>query len=967
MTGLESPPEKPPILWARLAVNHTKKVLIISLVTPVLLGAIVFFFRLLSFAPPGGGRDFLVVNDERTELNDAFAESRKVYEFGSNQGFQTERDITREFTLLLRNTAPGGSPGKYKPADVDIEKEGTNLFTREGLAYLKSVEDSVLATKDFEKYCYRDLSLDCAGVPRKCALPYSITNHPLLYGETNGKSPLPCGRKEGAEPVSEEEFEKLKSSLTNGTGQVDPTFALFMGLDVNTNVETQILRSFIQFGSPIANTSEAATDAEKDAEFEKWASDTIEKVEEMSTSSFYIFVNNFSLFGSRFTPVVFRDLMFSLAAVVVVYIVVRIHTTSGFLANITILQILYSFPFTFFVYRIIFQVNYFATLQVLTIFLILGIGADDVFVFTDAWKQAPVLIGTDVTLEERMSYAYKRAVKAMSVTTLTTAVAFYATAASPIMSISTFGIFTGTLVMLQFVLVITAFPSALIIWHRFWRHRSILNCFRAPKPESEVEETVENPSDSAAPSKFCGIFPKKKKRSESEYRPIERFFNGFWTNLTHKIRYPLISLGFLIIGACIWLSTRLETPRETEKFLPDDFPLQQASILGREAFPSFDDSNNLVVNVVWGVEGIDRKGISRYNTEDAGVPILDDMFSLKTAAAQKRVLDACSFFADPSLDLVTNESSITEKQTCWIADFKNFRTNVLGKTEDFETYATEAELAKAVLEFGNYTSPTGQRPYFQYLRNEYIGFNEARDEVLFTYISFVTPLKDGEPYSVVWPEYESWQEALKKFKEGTDESGVENPFATSNQWPTAITQRALVDNMFLGIGIVFAVSLVSLSLSTGNVIVSILALLSIGGILTSVLGLMYLLGWTLGVIESIGVVLSIGFSFDYVAHVANAYTESNKGDTRLERTRTALTDLGISILFGALSTVAAGSMLFFAVVIFFTKIGVITVATVTIALLWALLFLPALLHTFGPTGQTGELMWLVRKVWPGRK
>lgn len=118
----------------------------------------------------------------------------------------------------------------------------------------------------------------------------------------------------------------------------------------------------------------------------------------------------------------------------------------------------------------------------------------------------------------------------------------------------------------------------------------------------------------------------------------------------------------------------------------------------------------------------------------------------------------------------------------------------------------------------------------------------------------------------------------------------------------------------MGIGIVLAVSLFMLTVSSGNIIVALLSLICIAGILVNVLALIYLFGWKLGITESIGVVIAIGFSFDYVAHVANAYVESDRALNKYDRTQLALTELGISVLAGAFSTLMAGSMLFFATV-----------------------------------------------------
>lgn len=456
---------------------------------------------------------------------------------------------------------------------------------------------------------------------------------------------------------------------------------------------------------------------------------------------------------------------------------------------------------------------------------------------------------------------------------------------------------------------------------------------------------------------------KKKETSETEYRPVERFFNGFWNNWTMKLRYPLVVIAAALIGVSIWLATKLETPPEAEKFLPDDFPAQKASLLVSNAFPAFDDSRNVNVRVVWGLSGIDREGIGRYNFDDVGEPILDDDFSLVTASAQQRILDSCAYFSEEK-GLITSETSIQDRVVCWMKDFAAYRTTVLNSTESFKTYSSEKELATEVLQFAQYETSEGDKPYVKYLRDGSVGFDESREKIIFTHNDFVIDLQEDDPYSTTWPVYEEWESALDEFNTQTSDKSVDEPFQSASQWSSAVLQRALVQNMFMGIGIVMAVSIVALSVSTGNVIVSFLTLVAIGGILACVLAFIQLAGWALGIIESIGVVLSVGFSFDYAAHLANAYTESNKSDNKNERTRAALTELGISILAGAVSTLAASAMLFFAIVVFFTKIGILIFATIVLALIWSLVFLPAFLHSFGPSGNTGEIYPLLRKIFP---
>mmetsp|Transcript_2984 Transcript_2984/g.2749 ORF Transcript_2984/g.2749 Transcript_2984/m.2749 type:complete len:87 (-) Transcript_2984:247-507(-) len=81
---------------------------------------------------------------------------------------------------------------------------------------------------------------------------------------------------------------------------------------------------------------------------------------------------------------------------------------------------------------------------------------------------------------------------------------------------------------------------------------------------------------------------------------------------------------------------------------------------------------------------------------------------------------------------------------------------------------------------------------------------------------------------------------------------------------------------------------------------------------------MEVLGWSLGSLESIAIVMLIGFSVDYAVHLANHYVESVFED-RYRRMQDALSGIGISIISGAITTIGSGVFLFLATVVFFTK------------------------------------------------
>jgi len=171
------------------------------------------------------------------------------------------------------------------------------------------------------------------------------------------------------------------------------------------------------------------------------------------------------LWGS-FNSLVQTDMFFAFGSVTFVFGYVSWHIRSVFLGAAAMMIILFSFPITMVIYDYIFQVKYLSTLNQLVIFIVLGIAADDIFVFVDAWRQSFSYkdhLHNDI---ERMSYTWRRATRAMAVTSSTTAVAFLANAFSSIMPISAFGIYAAIIIPVNYFLVISFFPAVLMFWEQ---------------------------------------------------------------------------------------------------------------------------------------------------------------------------------------------------------------------------------------------------------------------------------------------------------------------------------------------------------------------------------------------------------------------------------------------------------------------------------------------------------------------
>eukprot|EP01062_Namystynia_karyoxenos_P079059 TRINITY_DN8268_c0_g1_i1.p1 TRINITY_DN8268_c0_g1~~TRINITY_DN8268_c0_g1_i1.p1 ORF type:complete len:1375 (+),score=357.87 TRINITY_DN8268_c0_g1_i1:276-4127(+) len=182
-------------------------------------------------------------------------------------------------------------------------------------------------------------------------------------------------------------------------------------------------------------------------------------------SSVYYF--EMGLLWEQFVAILIRDALLSLGSVFFVFLYIQVHTGSFFLATTGFIQILMPFPNAWFTYRIIFQVKGFWYLSTLALYIVLSIGADDLFVFLDHWREALESNDDEVKyMRGRMGWTWRRAGRAMGVTSVTTMMAFISTMMSEFLAISTFGLFAATLVFWDYTLVMTFFASAVAIHSR---------------------------------------------------------------------------------------------------------------------------------------------------------------------------------------------------------------------------------------------------------------------------------------------------------------------------------------------------------------------------------------------------------------------------------------------------------------------------------------------------------------------
>ena len=89
-----------------------------------------------------------------------------------------------------------------------------------------------------------------------------------------------------------------------------------------------------------------------------------------------------------------------------------------------------------------------------------------------------------------------------------------------------------------------------------------------------------------------------------------------------------------------------------------------------------------------------------------------------------------------------------------------------------------------------------------------------------------------------------------------------------------VSEKEFFRSAIQGIIMSMIFSFLILIISTMNVVIGIYAMICISTIVLSMTALMEMIGWEFGIALSISIVILIGFSVDYVVHLANHYVEA---------------------------------------------------------------------------------------------
>ena len=445
------------------------------------------------------------------------------------------------------------------------------------------------------------------------------------------------------------------------------------------NPHLKFTRGFIQFGGPIegfrdeGEMSEVQEGALVDwfqefvrPEFHKnWAADEPNADTGGRVEITYLLG---SLLGTEIVALLVGDVLLAELSFLIVGFYMWFQTGSLWIAMFGMAEITISLPLGYWAYTYVFGIEFFDPICMLAVYIVMAIGADDVFIWFDAYKQSayesPDISGS---LETRFIWAWRKAASAMLVTSLTTCAVFFATATSPLINIKSFGIFAAIVIFLDYIYVITWLPAATVIYHKCFENTGFCRCACSARcPIQKCRRGAERedfscckgkipPKIGAALVGLLNAFPTAYLWSsyfwwlggqgdiysrayiigtvtfvmllvgittrvaltayrKEEGRNTAQFFTG---TVTEKlVTDERIRQGLLIAAAVVFVpmaisSLFVEPSRKPEEFLPSDHPLQKIITIMSNEFPAASWDAKVTAEIVFGVDPLlplDRKG-----------------------------------------------------------------------------------------------------------------------------------------------------------------------------------------------------------------------------------------------------------------------------------------------------------------------------------------------------------------------
>ncbi|XP_055316514.1 patched domain-containing protein 3 isoform X2 [Sitodiplosis mosellana] len=518
-------------------------------------------------------------------------------------------------------------------------------------------------------------------------------------------------------------------------------------------------------------------------------------------------------------------------------------------------------------------------------FLMIGIGIDDTFVMLAAWRRTSVKL----SVPERMGITMSDAAVSITITSLTDIISFWIGIMSPFPSVQIFCKYSGMAVCFIFVWHITFFAACMAI-SGYCEQKNLHSIFGYKvKPVSVAIK--ENRSWFYRTFNTGGINPNDPDNPlDNKDHAGMAFFKDVVASIVNngymKVVILLVFAAYLL-GAGYGI-TQIKEGLERRKLSKEDSYSVKFFDLEDEFYREF--PYRMQVIVIGDLNYADLKIQEQY--EKLANELESTSYVSGSAYSFNWLREFLKIAKETEMNITTEQQFIHEVRE-WLFPENDYYPDV-----KFNENKTKIIASRFLIQALNITDTNHEKVMVKDLRQ--ICNNSPLNASIF------------HPYFVFFDQYE-------------------------------LVRPTSVQSMIVGAVIMMLISFIFIP----NILCSLWVAFSIVSIEMGVAGYMALWDVNLDSISMINLIMCIGFSIDFTAHICYTYmaSKSNNSD---ERVREALYSLGMPIFQGSVSTILGCIALLLADSYIFLVFFKMIFLVITFGALHGLFLLPVLLSLFGP-------------------
>ncbi|XP_061825112.2 protein dispatched homolog 1-like [Nerophis lumbriciformis] len=635
-----------------------------------------------------------------------------------------------------------------------------------------------------------------------------------------------------------------------------------------------------------------------------------------------------------------QDSAYFLVAIVMVLLVMGVYTRSALITLMTMIAIVSALVVSFFIYHMVFHLKFFPFLNLTACVFLVGIGVDDAFVLCDVWNHAKS-DRPHAELAERVSVTLQHAALSMFVTSFTTAAAFYANDVSNVVVIRCLGIYAGTAILVNYILMVTWLLAVVVLHERY-----IVDVWHWPEPTRQK-------SGDRIQMFVAGLGQKVNKFLLSVSKAYRTFFEKVLPYIVIKPRYLwLICFLALTVGGAYLVSVnpklklpstdirklqlfRSSNPFERYKEYQDLFKFEELARI---------DQLRVTIFIVWGAMAVDNG--DHLDPNDWGTLMFDSSFNISSKESQQWSLDFC--------EKIQRESSIfiQQEMVCLFISFKQWMNTdcVVGSTSTCcgqSSFPYRPEVFERCIK--EYTSTVVKKASITLESGPLLDTsNTMKAFVLKQKTTFAD--EDYEKLSLFYDKVDTW---ISGEMRGAP-TGLRHGWFHGDNLALFDVQKSLSSGTLMSMALSVAVAFGVMVLTTWNVVISLFAILSITGTIYVTDGFLVLLGWKLDIFESITISVAVGLCVDFAVHYGVAYRLAPAPE-RGGKVVFSLSRTGSAIAMAALTTFIAGAAMMPSTVVAFVRMGTFLMVIMCTSWAFATFFFQSLCHCLGPQGVCGQI------------